>query len=664
MGHEYLLSICMMVKDEEKNLRRCLEAMKSLIQKDDVELIIVDTGSGDGTPDIAREYTDKVFFHEWFDNFSEMRNITISYAKGLYILIIDADEAMVNPELLYEYVSDEKYRSYNTLSVKIKNFSSSGGFTVLPQQRVFKNDGTFMYQGAVHNQPVFKTPILNTEVYLDHYGYLFHDRELREKKFKRTAGILMKELEKDPNNIYYRFQLAKSYGAHRQKREAYEEIKKAYKLISGDTRTKELYIYIFQTYGLLSVENNEFDEAIRACREGIGLKPEYIDLYYILAKACVKSNRPEEALAAYEKYIELAAQYDNLAISADRSIEMCYLDARSMNTAYAYLFNDSYRNRDYEKSYGYARSISDDKAKAINSVRALLRLKKFDEVKEVYSEYAGRRDIRESVEFLIESESGNMPDDEKKLLQAAFSNGDDPYIILNRFRCAQGAEKESLRAKALREIDFNSMREYYADFLVDLDNGLGSVLSVLKKLKKSKIRQYVQKIYTTNSNLEEGLDQYALNGTVRDDDHNALRVFTEIAFVILYIRAAAAKGSGIDYDEQYYSIFKRYIEKGYSYIKTLYNPERLRLYYKTFEDQEDIFFIALNYAREASERGDIKAAINYFREAARANVYMVCYMQRYRNELFGDETGPGSDLDAGEGEMSDSDLSKEFSIDG
>ena len=61
MGHEYLLSICMMVKDEEKNLRRCLEAMKSLIQKDDVELIIVDTGSGDGTPDIAREYTDKVF---------------------------------------------------------------------------------------------------------------------------------------------------------------------------------------------------------------------------------------------------------------------------------------------------------------------------------------------------------------------------------------------------------------------------------------------------------------------------------------------------------------------------------------------------------------------------------------------------------------------------
>ena len=43
---------------------------------------------------------------------------------------------------------------------------------------------------------------------------------------------------------------------------------------------------------------------------------------------------------------------------------------------------------------------------------------------------------------------------------------------------------------------------------------------------------------------------------------------------------------------------------------------------------------------------------------------MVCYMQRYRNELFGDETGPGSDLDAGEGEMSDSDLSKEFSIDG
>lgn len=147
MEYNYLLSICMMVKDEEKNIRRCLDAMRYLIDKNDVELIIVDTGSKDRTADIAREFTDKVYFHPWENNFSEMRNITISYAKGEYILIMDADEVLTDPVLLYECISDERLKEYNTFLFKIKNLESSGDYTVLAQERVFKNDGSFRYEG-------------------------------------------------------------------------------------------------------------------------------------------------------------------------------------------------------------------------------------------------------------------------------------------------------------------------------------------------------------------------------------------------------------------------------------------------------------------------------------------------------------------------------------
>ena len=120
MKYNYLLSICMMVKDEGKNIRRCLDAMKYLIDKDDVELIIVDTGSKDRTADIAREFTDKLYFHQWGNNFSEMRNITISYAKGEYILIMDADEVLTDPASLYEYIRDERLKEYNTYLFQIK----------------------------------------------------------------------------------------------------------------------------------------------------------------------------------------------------------------------------------------------------------------------------------------------------------------------------------------------------------------------------------------------------------------------------------------------------------------------------------------------------------------------------------------------------------------
>lgn len=626
----------MMVKDEEKNLRRCLEAMRSIIQRNDVELIIVDTGSKDSTVEIAREYTDKVYFHEWFDNFSEMRNITISYAKGIYILIIDADEVLTDAELLYKYVSDEKYRSYNAFVVKIKNFASSGGFTVLPQERVFKNDGDFKYEGAVHNQPRFKKPIMNTEIYLDHYGYLFHDKELREKKFKRTAGILMRELEKDPDNAYYRFQLARSYGAHRDKREAYIEIKKAYDLISGNMQTRQLYIYVYGTYGIISLDNNEYDEAVRVCREGIEARPEYLDLYYLMAAAYAKNGKTEEALSAYEKYIELVSQYDRLAISADRSVEMYYTDVKCKDVAYTYIFNELYKNREYKKCYEYSILISDKKSNAVNSVKALLKLKEFDKIKSIYSSCTNNRSICESIEALIEAETDIMTEEEKKQVWTSLSDDDRPYFILNRFRSADDSEKESIRSKALKQIDFNSMNEYFADILADLDKNTGLIISTLKKLKKTKLRKYVKRIYSKNQKLEEFFEQYALDASVRNEDYNGLKVFISIAYVILFTKAAEAKSSGADFAERYYDIFKRYVEKGILYVKTLYDQNRLRLYYSTLDDWEDFFFIAMNYAHEAHERRDVKAAIKYYREAARANVYMACYMSKYKDEIFTD----------------------------
>lgn len=91
-----ILSICMMVKNEERNLKRCLDGLKPLMRNLESELIIVDTGSTDHTVDIAKTYTERVYLHPWNNHFSEMRNITISYATGEWILVIDADEELTD----------------------------------------------------------------------------------------------------------------------------------------------------------------------------------------------------------------------------------------------------------------------------------------------------------------------------------------------------------------------------------------------------------------------------------------------------------------------------------------------------------------------------------------------------------------------------------------
>ena len=82
------LSLCMIVKDEEEVIRRCLDSVINIVD----EIIIVDTGSTDKTKEIAKEYTRKVYDFKWIDDFSEARNFSFSKASKEYILWMDADE--------------------------------------------------------------------------------------------------------------------------------------------------------------------------------------------------------------------------------------------------------------------------------------------------------------------------------------------------------------------------------------------------------------------------------------------------------------------------------------------------------------------------------------------------------------------------------------------
>ena len=99
MKFRYKLSICMIVKDEEKFIDKCLKSLKPLMDLNLAELIIVDTGSTDNTIQIAKKYTEKIYFKEWNNNFSESRNYSISFAKGEYIFIMDADQDMDKKEI-------------------------------------------------------------------------------------------------------------------------------------------------------------------------------------------------------------------------------------------------------------------------------------------------------------------------------------------------------------------------------------------------------------------------------------------------------------------------------------------------------------------------------------------------------------------------------------
>ena len=84
------ISVRMIVKNEEKRLKRCLDSLQGLAD----EIVIADTGSTDATKEIAKRYTDQIYDFTWTGDFSEARNFVFSRATREYIYSADADEVL------------------------------------------------------------------------------------------------------------------------------------------------------------------------------------------------------------------------------------------------------------------------------------------------------------------------------------------------------------------------------------------------------------------------------------------------------------------------------------------------------------------------------------------------------------------------------------------
>jgi glycosyltransferase involved in cell wall biosynthesis len=106
------ISLCMIVKNEEHNIGRCLSSVKDLVD----EIIIVDTGSTDKTKEIASQYTDKVYDFEWIDDFAAARNFAFLQGTKEYLMWLDADD-IIKPQNKDAFLGLKKFLGESTQNV-------------------------------------------------------------------------------------------------------------------------------------------------------------------------------------------------------------------------------------------------------------------------------------------------------------------------------------------------------------------------------------------------------------------------------------------------------------------------------------------------------------------------------------------------------------------
>lgn len=195
-----LLSLCMIVKDEERDLAKCLDSVRVLSP----EIVIADTGSTDRTIEIARQYGAEVFpFSFERVDFAAARNQTLARATGSWILTLDADEALepASVPLVQAVIDANENAGYYFAR---RNYASDAeGFTTDHAVRLFPNRPDYRYRGRVHetiDAAVLSGGgrLLTSGIAIDHN--FISTREARRRKNLRYIEILKEEIEADPTD--------------------------------------------------------------------------------------------------------------------------------------------------------------------------------------------------------------------------------------------------------------------------------------------------------------------------------------------------------------------------------------------------------------------------------------------------------------------------------
>ncbi|WP_425058769.1 hypothetical protein SCACP_34250 [Sporomusa carbonis] len=305
-----MLSLCMIAKDEEKNLPRCLRSVAGVVD----EIIVVDTGSTDRTVEIAREFGAKVYTFPWNDNFSDARNLSLEMASGNWILFLDADEELT-PDSGIALKQAIEATDVDGYFVTIINYLGNEGWNdTCPDLvfRLFRNRPDYRFRGAIHEQIVDAILENNSQaccrraenITLLHYGYL--DRQIEEKdKKNRNLHIIEKELADNPQNHLLRYHYGVELYRVKRYQQAAEELIKAANGVDPQTiyYPKLLRYIVLAYYGAKMPE-----QALSIINTATRLFPDYADLYYYAGLIHFDCQEYGKAAAAYNKAVSLPEQ--------------------------------------------------------------------------------------------------------------------------------------------------------------------------------------------------------------------------------------------------------------------------------------------------------------------------------------------------------------------
>ncbi|TVM00014.1 MAG: hypothetical protein CV087_15955 [Candidatus Brocadia sp. WS118] len=345
------LSACLIVKNEAALLPHCLKSLSTFVD----EIIVVDTGSTDETMKIARKYSAQVHQVPWIEDFSAARNKSLSYARGEWILYIDADETI-------DRLNANKIRS-------VINRKDIMGITVrqcIPQQsnniatayyseycRIFRRHKDVRFKGKIHEQilPSIERlggKVLRTDIVIYHWAYAINE-EKKRCRAERNLRYLLNELEIVQNDSFIYFNLGITYYELGKKDAAIRSLQHALDLDNGSIK-RELIGQVHLCLAKLYLALDNITEATYHAQMVSSYDPVNPLPAYILATVAADNKQYKTAIFHLENAIQIVKGETGSFPSIDLNLAQIYLELGSCRSALGNILD---AEKDFARSVEY-----------------------------------------------------------------------------------------------------------------------------------------------------------------------------------------------------------------------------------------------------------------------------------------------------------------------
>ncbi len=307
----FSISLCMIVKNEERDLPFCLDSVKTIVD----EMIVVDTGSTDSTISIAKSFGARVVQHEWPGDFSTARNISLDSAKMDWILVLDADEKLDSSvsQRLKPFLSQTKASGLRMIQRNLYPPGDLVRYHDIPITRLWRNDPRVRYEGLIHESVVdsisrTRGSIQNTDFVIWHSGYTRSTVQGGSSRAQRNLELLQKMLETNPDDAYVNYQYGITCKQLGKNEEAKKFLLKTLEL-EASTLTSAIMSEILMKLAQIESSQNNNSACIKYAEKSLSYDPANVVSLYLAALGYMAQG---EIKKAYSFFLRIRQDHVNL----------------------------------------------------------------------------------------------------------------------------------------------------------------------------------------------------------------------------------------------------------------------------------------------------------------------------------------------------------------